>query len=120
MEWLLNNWAMVCGSALLAVVLAVGGYRFWALPQAGKIAKLKEWLLWAVSKAETELGSGTGVLKLRLVYDMAVERFPWVERLVDFEVFCGWVDEALDRLREEIARNPEVAAYVGDVDHARL
>ena len=74
---------------------------------------VKEWLLWAVTQAESYLGSGTGVLKLRYVYDMAVEKFPGVKYMIPFEVFSTWVDEALNIMRQEIENNPHIAEFAG-------
>lgn len=34
--------------------------KFLKLPSTAQIAKVKEWLLWAVAAAEKELGTGTG------------------------------------------------------------
>lgn len=73
---------------------------------------VKEWLLWAVTEAENYLGSGTGKLKLRYVYDQCVERFPAVKYLLPFSVFSQWVDEALIEMRKQIANNKNIAAYV--------
>ena len=75
-------------------------------------SNLKEWLLWAVTDAENYLGSGTGQLKLRYVYDKCVEKFPAVKYLLPFSVFSHWVDEVLVKMREEIERNPNIAAFV--------
>ena len=73
---------------------------------------VKEWLLWAVTEAENYLGSGTGKLKLRYVYDQCVEKFPAVKYLLPFSVFSQWVDEALIEMRKQIANNKNIAAYV--------
>lgn len=75
-------------------------------------ANVKEWLLWAVTEAENYLGSGTGKLKLRYVYDQCVERFPAVKYLLPFSVFSKWVDEALIEMRRQIENNKNIAAYV--------
>lgn len=74
---------------------------------------VKEWLLWAVTEAENYLGSGTGKLKLRYVYDLCTERFPAVKYLLPFRVFSVWVDEALVLMRQEIENNPKIAAFAG-------
>lgn len=109
---IIDNWALVIG--LAAVVVAVGfwGVNFLGLPTNAQVAKIKEWLLFAVITAEADLGSGTGQLKLRFVYDMFVERFPTVAKVISFETFAKWVDEALVKMREMLAQNPAVAAIV--------
>ena len=74
-------------------------------------SNVKEWLLWAVTEAENYLGSGTGKLKLRYVYDKCVEKFPAVKYLLPFHIFSAWVDEALVLMRDEIEKNPHIAAF---------
>ena len=59
------------------------------------------------------LGSGTGQLKLRMVYDMFVQRFPWLARLISFEKFAGLVDEALVEMRNMLAKNAAVRNALG-------
>lgn len=73
---------------------------------------IKEWLKWAVTEAESYLGSGTGELKLRYVYDMAVKQFPIIKYIIPFSVFSAWVDEALVWMRQQIDANAKIAEYV--------
>ena len=75
-------------------------------------AKIKEWLVWAVSQAEKDLGSGTGKIKLRKVYDMFTTKYKFVSIFVTFEIFSTWVDAALDVMREMIETNPKVENYI--------
>lgn len=74
----------------------------------------KNWLVWAVSEAEGIFGSKTGKLKLRYVYDMAVERFPIVAKVMPFSVFGKLVDDALDIMRDMIENNKNIADAIGD------
>lgn len=76
-------------------------------------SKIIEWLKWAVSEAEKQLGSGTGQLKLRLVYDWFVEKFPVVAAVLPFRVFSAWVDTALETMRKWLDDNKQVAGYIG-------
>ena len=101
MDWLINNWYLIvaAGAVIGAAVFAVR--KFLGLPTEQQIRNFQEWLKWAVAEAEKQLGSGTGQLKLRLVYDMAVEKFPWITKLVTFEEFAMWVDEALIWLNKQ-------------------
>lgn len=89
-----------------SVVLMVGSITFMLC------GNVKEWLLWAVTDAENFLGSGTGKLKLRYVYDKFCEKFPAVKYVLPFSVFSAWVDEALVLMRKEIEKNPHIAAFV--------
>ena len=43
--------------------------------KATQLESLRQWLLFAVTEAEKSLGSGTGKLKLRQVYDMFLTKF---------------------------------------------
>lgn len=112
MEWIIDNWFITLALVALLVVASWAVYVFLGLPTKSQIAKIKEWLLWAVAAAEAELGSETGVLKLRMVYDMFVARFPTVAKVVSFAVFAKWVDEALDTLKELLETNPAIAAII--------
>lgn len=108
MDWLIDNWYLIvaAGAVIGAAVFAVR--KFLGLPTEQKIANFQEWLKWAVAEAERQLGSGTGQLKLRLVYDMAVEKFPWITKIVTFEEFSMWVDEALIWLDKQLESNKAV------------
>ena len=81
----------------------------------GQKNKAQDWLIWAVSQAESYLGSGTGKLKLRYVYDLFIEKFPVFSTLVTFEVFSNWVDSAIEIMDSYIKTNPAIAdVIVGD------
>jgi len=70
--------------------------------------KAKEWLKYAVCIAEEELGSGTGQLKLHMVYDMFVEKFPALASVLPFNIFSKWVDLALEWMREQLEKNEAI------------
>lgn len=78
--------------------------------------KVKEWLKYAVTMAEKELGSGTGQLKLREVYDWFLEMFPVFGKIVPFSIFSKWVDLALDWMREQLENNNNISKYVNEVE----
>ena len=99
-------------SVIIAIALVCGIIWFIKLPKEKKIANIKEWLKYAVVQAEKELGSGTGQLKLRMVYDMAVNKFPFLVKLIPFNIFSGWVDESLDWMRGQLAENKAAQNYV--------
>lgn len=112
METLINNWYWIGGAIVLVAVLAGAGYRFLRLPMEERKKKVKGWLLYAVTVAEKEMGGGTGKQKLQYVYGLAVDKFPWVDELIPFETFSGWVDEALETLRGQLEVNAKVAEFV--------
>lgn len=112
MNFITEHWQiMIAGVAVLAVA-GFFVYRFFNLPTAAQLVKVRQWLLWAVTEAEKDLGSKTGTLKLRRVYDLFVVRFPWLVKTVSFDLFSELVDDALDRMREMLAVNKAVKNYV--------
>jgi hypothetical protein len=46
-----------------------------------------------------------------MVYDMAIEKFSWLS-FISFEVFKGWVDEALEEMRHLLETNDKIKAIV--------
>lgn len=62
-------------------------------------ATVAQWLIFAVTEAEKQIGSGKGREKLKMVYDMFIKRFPAVSFFISFETFSRWVDTALDSMR---------------------
>ena len=113
MEYLIDNWYVLV--ALVAVVFALVYVcvKFFKKPTEEQIKALKEWLLYAVTLAEKDLGSGTGKLKLRQVYDMFLIRFPWLAKVIPFEQFSTYVDEALGQMKTMLASNTSVQTFVG-------
>lgn len=65
-----------------------------------------------VTEAEKQLGSGTGQLKLRQVYDKFLEKFPLLSLLVPFKMFSEMVDKALERMRVMLESNSFAQSYV--------
>lgn len=112
MEFIIENWPIIVAALAAVAVLTAAVVTFAGLPTEAQLAKVKEWLLWAVTEAEKDLGGGTGKLKLRQVYDLFVTRFPWLAKLVSFELFSDMVDEALEQMREMLDTNEAVKAFV--------
>lgn len=101
MDWIINNWS------LIVVVIAIALYLF----MSGK-KSIKNWLLFAVMLAEEDLGKGTGWYKLHTVYDSFVKSYPILSKVIPFTVFSGWVDEALEKMKEQIEKNPYIKKLV--------
>ena len=89
---------------VLAVLVLVAGGIY--------VNGFNNWLVWAVSEAEKTFGSGTGQLKLRHAYDLAIARFPAVAMLIPFPVFKWMVDQALVTMREMIEKNGKIAGVI--------
>lgn len=110
MEFIIDYWVIA-----LVVVLALV-YKiavFMKSPSQNQLAQVREWLLYAVAQAEKKLGSGTGQLKLRYVYDLFILRFGTLARMISFETFSTLVDEALYVFRDMLRDNEAVSKYVG-------
>ena len=112
MDFIVENWYIFVG--LLAVIAAVVIYivRFFKKPTEKQLESIKEWLLWATTEAEKRFGSGTGKLKLRYVYDLFAETFPWLAKIISFETFSKLVDSALGDMNNLLASNNAVQLYV--------
>ncbi len=101
MNYIVENWYIVVGLLALCVGL------FYV-----RLTDVQEWLLGVVTEAEKQLGSGTGQLKLRQVYDKFLEKFPLLSVLVPFKMFAEMVDKALERMRLMLAGNSYAQSYV--------
>lgn len=112
MEWIVNNWYLVIAGVAIAAMIIVAITTWLKLPNSTQIENLKEWLKFAVTEAEKALGAKTGQLKLRMVYDMALAKFPWLA-FVSFDEFSKWVDDALKWLNAQLASNAATQNYVG-------
>lgn len=97
----------ILGALLLALIIVVA---IVAVKVFGE-QKVKNWLVYAVSIAESELGSGTGQLKLRSVYNMFILRFPKLSMIITFSRFSALVDDALDIMREML-KNDKIANII--------
>ncbi len=100
---MVENWNLV----LILVLLIVGVIEYFFNRN-----RAKEWLLGAVTEAEKELGSKTGKLKLRMVYDAFITKFPIFSKLISFQSFSDMVDEVLVEMRRVINTNTAVFNYV--------
>jgi hypothetical protein len=74
----------------------------------------KNWLVWAVSEAEKTFGSKTGKLKLRYAYNLAIQNYPTLAKLIPFSVFSWMVDKALKIMRDMIDKNKSIADAIMD------
>lgn len=74
--------------------------------------RVLEWLRYAVSRAEKELGRYTGQLKLRLVYDWYVEKFPIISAVLPFFIFSHWVDIALKTMDKWVNAKGAISKWI--------
>lgn len=111
-EYLINNWQIIVLTIAALTVIGYAIYVFLSAPTAEQLSKVKEWLLYAVTEAERELGSGTGQIKLRYVYDMFIKQFPFLVEKVTFEAFSVLVDEVLEKFRILLDQNENIKTYI--------
>ncbi len=112
MEMMIENWYVAVGFMALGAAVVLVLWRFVQLPSAVQLEKVQSWLLLAVSEAERKLGGGTGELKLRLVYDEFLGKFPWLAKVVSFKRFEEMVKKALAEMEKMLAENKNAREYV--------
>ena len=110
MQFINDNWFLIFAAIAIVSVISIKIYKFFKRPNSEQLCQVQEWLLYAVAKAEEKLGSGTGELKLRYVYDMFVAKFPLVAIFIDFDEFSIMVEKALDKFEELIQTNPSIGS----------
>lgn len=114
LDFLMTNWQWIAGVIIIITAAIITLIKFDKKTRDEQIHQVKEWLLYAVMEAEKELGSGTGALKLRFVYDMFITKFPLLVALIPFSTFSSFVNEALDKFKKLLATTPELQAYVAN------
>lgn len=108
----MNNW----GTILIIFLIIVGVIDI----VRNDKEKAKKWLLLAVTEAEKEFGSKTGILKLRFVYEQFISVFPLLSKFVTFEAFSEMVDDALTEMQHYIDTNMAIFEYVGGYADERI
>lgn len=120
LEWIITNWSVILGVVAVIAVVVIAVIKFMKLPtsvQKQRVKeclkqRVKECLLAWVIEAERDLGGGTGEIKLRIVYGRFVTAFPILKSFISFETFSGWVDEALESMREMLKTNNNLKAVI--------
>jgi len=108
-------WFIIILAIAVIAEISITLYKWFKKPTEEQIAKVQEWLLYAVAKAEQVLGSGTGQLKLRYVYNMFVTKFPGIALFISFEEFSKMVDKALNKFEDLLKNNKSISAiYMWD------
>lgn len=112
MDFFIENWYLFVSVVSLLICIITYFVMFIKLPKEQQVKSFREWLKYAVSMAEKELGSGTGQLKLRQVYGMAIEKFPWITSFYSFDEFSKDVDDALEWMNKQLDENSSVKKLV--------
>lgn len=115
-NFLAAHWAEIIAVIVLAALAVTAGVKFFRMSAAEQKERIKEWLLFAVTSAEAELGGGTGKLKLATVYDMFVKAFPVLKNFITVEAFSSLVDEALEEMRAMLASNRKISEIVSGTE----
>lgn len=105
---ILNTILEMLPMILVLAIFVIAGILYFK----GQKNKTKDWLIWAVSQAEAQLGGGTGKLKLRYVYDSFIKQFPMFSTFITFTVFEEWVSESLVIMKTYIETNPAIANVI--------
>ena len=102
MDFLIDYWGVLFGIFAVGAFVGAGVYKFATEPSYQQKEDLKQWLKGAMYKAEKELGSKTGELKLLTVYNMFVTALPWMARVITFEQFSDYVLECMEWLNNKL------------------
>ena len=108
----MDNMIIALGIVGLIGIAIAAIYYFIKLGKEKQLEVVREWLLLAVIEAEKALGSNTGKIKLRYVYDLFITKFKYLSLVISFDQFSLLVDEALDVMRDMIISNKSIKDYV--------
>ena len=108
MTFMYNYWFLIVAGIAVVSVVSIKVYNWLKKPNNEQLEQVRQWLIYAVAKAEKELGSGTGELKLRYVYNMFIAKFPAIALFISFETFAEMVNKALEELEGLIAENSNI------------
>lgn len=108
MTFMYNYWFLIVAGIAVVSVVSIKVYNWLKKPNNEQLEQVRQWLIYAVAKAEKELGGGTGELKLRYVYNMFIAKFPAIALFISFETFAEMVNKALEELEGLIAENSNI------------
>ena len=111
-NFIVDNWPFLI---LGIVAISVGIkflYNFFKNPSAQQLESIKQWAIYACAMAEAALGSGTGQLKMRATYDMFLNKFPALAKIVPFEKYKQLAESALMEFKKMLKENPNVQDLV--------
>lgn len=111
-EFIQEYWYIVLAFAACISIISIKVWDWCKQPDNEQIEQVKQWLIFAVAQAEKELGSGTGQMKLRYVYNLFVSKFPAVALVISFDAFSGLVDEALEELKKLMEDNKDIEKII--------
>lgn len=106
---------------VLIVLVVVTGLVIYSMMVDGKVTSdeldaFRKWLVYAVTVAENTFGAKMGPIKLHWVYDLALERFPWIASAITVEQFDAYVDEAIIKMYELACDNDKILKFIDGVE----
>lgn len=102
LEWFITNWAIIVGLLALCYFIYNSLRKFISMPKLVRSEKVRVWILYAITEAEKEFGSGKGEVKLGKVYGEFTRTFPAIAKIITFETFKTMVDESLNAARVQL------------------
>lgn len=114
LQFIHEYWYLIIAFTAIVSYVSIQVYLWFKQPGDKQKEQIREWLIFAVAEAEKKLGSGTGQLKLRYVYNMFIAKFPAVALFIDFEEFSEMVDQALEDLQAMMKVNEDIKKAVID------
>lgn len=112
MDFIIEDWFIIVVAFLIAVYAVFAVLRWRKKSVEDRYAQIRGWLLQAVLLAQKEYGVGTGRLKLSSVYAEFCVQLPWLAKVVTFEQFSRYVDDALSELKAMLESNAAISAIV--------
>ena len=111
--FLATYWYLIVAAIAIIAVASIKIYIWIKTPGKDQLNKIQEWLVWAVAQAEKELGSGTGQMKIKYVYDLFISKFPAIAIFIKYDTFVQMVDKALEEFKELLSSNEKINEQFG-------
>lgn len=109
LSFIATYWYLIVAAIAIISVISIKVYVWLKTPGKEQLNKIQQWLVWAVAQAEKELGSGTGQMKIKYVYDLFISKFPAVAIFISYSTFSDMVEKALEEFKEMIASNQRIS-----------
>lgn len=112
MSFIAENWSVIVLACIVIADIGAFIYHYFVQSPDARYEQVRGWLLQAVLMAEKEFGSGTGRLKLSSVYAEFCKQLPWLAKVISFQTFSEYVDDALDEMKNVLDGNGAIASIV--------
>ena len=109
LSFIATYWYLIVVAIAIIAVVSIKTYIFLKKPGKDQLNKIQEWLVWAVAQAEKELGSGTGQMKIKYVYNLFITKFPSIAIFVPYSLFSSMVEKALDEFKDLVSNNQRIS-----------